>query len=127
MKTQLMIHYLNNKIFDLCFTDNPLRKGWELHGLNTNLKLADNKEYHDKYYLIECYSEALTEKETDILYSYADGLSQQFFFNWLNGHCSLATSLKFNFEYFDNMFKEHIQIVRGVAKKRNQFLQANKL
>jgi len=126
MSIKDLLEQINDKVFQICFESNPIRKGWELHKIEQqDFTIKDNPEWYDKYYLIECYSNTLTESESDLLYSYADGLMQKAFHNFMTGRTSLAEQINTSMTDWENKFKEHLEVINGVMVKREAFLNTN--
>lgn len=124
---QAQLNRINRKVMLIAYESNPIRKGWEEHKIEKQkFKLRDNPEWYDKYYLLECYSENLSDTELNLLWGYADGLVQKSFFNWLNGRTSLASQINMSMDDWEIRFnKDHI-IVNAIMDKRNEFILKNK-
>jgi len=121
-----LLQEINDKVFQICYESNPIRKGWELHTIEEqDFTIKDNPNFYKNYYLIECYSESLTEAELDLLYGYADGLIQKGFENFMNGRTSLAEQINTSMEDWENRFLKHLEVINGVMVKRSTFLQNN--
>ncbi len=124
MSIKELLELINTKVFQICFESNPIRKGWELHEIEQqDFKIKDNPEWYDKYYLIECYIDTLSETETDLLYGYADGLIQKAFFDFMNGRTSLAEQMNTSMTDWEDRFKRNLEVINGAMIKREAFIK----
>jgi len=128
MSLQDLLYYINHWVFKICFEDNPHRVGWEFHPIpKQKFKIKHNPEFDDRYYLVDCYTNLFTEKEMNLLYSYADGLSQKYFYNIIEGRCSLQNKLDDKMGDIEKQLIADIKIVKQAVKKRREFLNKNKV
>lgn len=126
MSIREYLESINKKVFLIAYESNPIRKGWELHEMEAqNFTINDNLKFYDKYYLIDCYYETLTENQTEILWSYADGLMQKGFFNFMEGRTSLGEQINTSMTDWEDRFKKHEKIINEILTKRNKFIQDN--
>jgi hypothetical protein len=111
---------------DLCYTPNPIRKGWELHEIgDINFELNDNPKFYKNYYLIECFNEMLTKEEDFILWGYGDGLIQKSFYDWMSGRVSLSTQMETTMDMWEMRFKNDTKTLESIIEKRKVFIEKN--
>lgn len=116
-------HSLLQEAFNICYEDNPLREGWDLHKVDCDVVIT--KDEYDKpgaYYLIEVY---LSKDLTDQLFSITEGFPR-----WLetytNGRTSIYAMLNvFTPEVLEDLLTMHEASLKNIRKARNNFIQLN--
>ena len=126
MSIKDLLEQINIKVFQICYESNPIRRGWEFHKIEPqDFTIKDNPEWYNKYYLCECYSNTLTETETDLLWGYADGLIQKALENFITGRTSLAEQINTSMTDWEDRFIRDLEVINGVMVKREAFLKSN--
>jgi len=126
MSIKELLEKINIDVCQICFESNPIRRGWDLHTIEPqDFVIRDNPEWYDKYYLLECYSNTLTTTEDDLLYSYADGLIQKAFMNFMEGRTSLAEQINTSMADWEQRFERDLKVIQAVMVKRNEFIRLN--
>jgi hypothetical protein len=126
MSIKDLLEEINKKVFQIYFEDNPIRRGWEFHKIEPQgFTIRDNPEWYDNYYLLACYSNTLTEAESDLLDGYADGLIQKAFDNFMTGRTSLSEQINTSMSDWEERFIFDLKIIDGAMVKRDTFIKAN--
>lgn len=126
MSIKDLLKQVNMKVFQICYESNPIRRGWDFHKIEQqDFTIKDNPEWYDKYYLVECYTNTLTEDESDLLYGYADGLIQKAFENFMTGRTSLAEQINTSMTDWEDRFIRDLEVIDGVMVKREAFIKSN--